>query len=195
MNESGALRRGACPAVRRRYKPPVSDPASCIPRTAELIIDGANGVCAHSRSAAGETLTVGELAPFVGLAWLAAAVLALKARQVRRTAALVALLGAAALPGAYAALMWRADRPAAVAESVAPIAALHDELRRFATEHHCAELVRSECLACEPIARLALVDRRCAHPAPIELRSDALEAGCIELEGRLVCGRAAPRVP
>lgn len=173
----------------------MSDPVSCIPSTAELIIDGANGVCAHSRGAAGQRLTAGELLPFAGLALLGAVVLARKAGHAHRVWALIALLSAAALPGAYAALRWRADRPTAVAASLAPIASLHDELRRFATQHHCAELVRSECLACEPIARLALVDRRCAHPAPIELHADALETGCVELQGRLVCGRAASRVP
>jgi hypothetical protein len=174
----------------------VSDRASCIATTADLVIDGANGVCADARDAAGTPLTLAEVAPFVGLALLAAAILWLRAHKRVPIAALGLMLGAAALPGAYAALFWRADRPAAVVASLAPVDALHDAIRDFATEHGCAELVRSECLACEPIARLALVDRRCDRPAPIELYGDALEVGCQSDGVRLRCGRPpAERAP
>lgn len=168
----------------------MSDRASCIATTAELVIDGANGVCADARDGAGAPLTFAELAPVLGLMVLGAVMLWLRKRRRAPIAALGLMLAAAALPGTYAALAWRADRPAEVRASVAPIERLHDGIRAFADEHDCAELVRSECLACEPIARLALVDRRCNFPAPIEIHADALEAGCIDEGGRLRCGNA-----
>jgi hypothetical protein len=165
----------------------VNDENECITTTEALVIDGANGVCRDVRRDAGEPLGF-EVLPALGM--LAVAVWALRSVRLaaRRWLVMAAIVAGAALPG-WNALLWvRADRPTTIYAHAARVAALHDAVRSHATEHGCAEVVHDECLACRPIALLALVDRRCAEPAPIELHADALESGCEASGARLVCG-------
>lgn len=147
-----------------------------------LVIGGANGVCRASEHG---------LAPRTGALVLATLALALalhRARGARATLVIVGLAIACALPGFSAMIGARADRPTALASSARAVERLHGSMRRFALAHACAEVVVDRCLACEPIARLALAGLVCGRPAPIELHENALAIGCEERGDALVCG-------
>jgi hypothetical protein len=160
----------------------------CIATSSDLVIDGANGVCADARHGAGEPLSAFTVAPLAALVLIAALLFSPKVARTYRAAGLGVLLALAALPGGYAVLFERADRPSAVADSTAPIAALHEAIRDFATASRGPCVVESACLACDPIARLALIDRGCAPGSEVVLHADALRAGC-QVEGTLLrCG-------
>ena len=165
---------------------PLVDPR-CLVTTDAVLVDGASGVCHGNRMNAGEPLGLVELGVLV-LALVAAVwVLRAGAPRVRRIA-LVATLVFGALPGFTSVLFVRADRPRNIRRAGREVTALHDAIRDYAGAHGCAEVVRSECTACEAIADLALAGLRCEAPAPIELRGDAISSGCAEEEGHLVCG-------
>jgi len=168
----------------------VNDENDCITSTEALVIDGANGVCRDVRADAGAPL---GLEVWLTLVLVAVAAVVLRARTAvaRRRWIIALMLGAAAIPGTHALLVLRADRPTTIYAHAARIVALHDAVRSYATEHGCAEVVRDACLACRPIALLALVDRRCSDPMPIEFHADALESGCEARGARLVCGHAS----
>lgn len=166
----------------------MNDENECITSTDALVIDGANGVCRGVRANAGGPLGIDVV---LSLVLVALAALVMKVRNAGARRWIVrALVVAVALPGAHALLALRADRPTAIYEHAARITALHDAVRSHATEHGCAVVVHDACLACRPIAVLALVDRQCSDPAPIELHEDALETGCEATGARLVCGHA-----
>lgn len=166
---------------------PLVDPR-CLPTTEAVVVDGMNGVCHGTRMSAGEPLDAGVLGvvllALVSLAWFVGPRRSSRPRSI----AFVATLVLAALPGATSILFVRADRPRNVRRAGREIAAVHDSIRSYATEHGCAEVVATECTACDPIVRLALVDRECEAPAPVELRADSIESGCAEEDGRLTCG-------
>lgn len=169
----------------------------CIATSSDLVIDGANGVCADTRHAAGQPLSASTVAPLVVLVVIAAVLSSRKVARAHRAAGLGVLLALAALPGGYALLFERADRPSNLAAATAPIAALHEAIRDFPAVPHVPHgphgtcTVESACLACEPIARLALIDRGCAPEQEIVLHADALRAGCRVEGARLRCGHAA----
>jgi hypothetical protein len=171
---------------------PLVDPR-CLTTTEAVVVDGTNGVCHGTRMDAGQPLDAGALGvvllALVSLSWFVG-----RGASRPRAIAFVATLVLAALPGATSLLFVRADRPRNVRRAGREVAAVHDAVRAFATEHGCAEVVLDDCAACAPIVRLALVDRRCDAPAPIELRADSIESGCAEEDGRLVCG-IVPHVP
>lgn len=160
----------------------------CIASSADLVIDGANGICADTRDHAGEPLSAATALPLLVLVAIAALLFSRPLASTYRRVALGVVLGLAVLPGAYAMLVQRADRPLAVADSTAPIARLHEAIRDFATVPRGTCAVESTCLACEPIARLALIDRGCAPGTEIVLHADALRVGCRVEGARLRCG-------
>lgn len=158
----------------------------CLVTTEALVVDGANGVCRDARL--GRDVPV-RASVHLALA-LSIAVLARRAsRPSHRRWTALALALVAALPGWHAVLALRADAPSRVAATAQEIRSLHDTLRAFATRHECARIRRDECVACQPVARLALAGLRCEHPASIDLHADAWR-GCIERESTLVCGAA-----
>jgi len=160
----------------------LTDPR-CVATVDALVLDGANGVCRDARLGARD-----ESAWRAGA--LALAVLVALAILVapRKRALVVGLAFALALPGFVAMTTLRADRPTEVARSAASIAALHGAIRAFAVRHGCARVTLSECVGCEPIARLALAGLACERPAAIELHEGTLERGCEERDAALVCG-------
>ncbi|HSQ65889.1 MAG TPA: hypothetical protein VLM85_21860, partial [Polyangiaceae bacterium] len=127
-----------------------------------------------------------------GVAWSAlGAVLAaaLLIRSPRRAPAwVVAFAALACLPG-LSAWAGRADGPLHARSSAARVDRLASDIETYARERGCAGVVRSSCVACDPVVRFALAkSARCATPAPIVLEADAVEAGCVERSGALVCG-------
>jgi len=143
-----------------------------------VLVDGANRVEAPGA-------THGEAWSALG-AVLAATLLIRRSRGAH--AAIVAFAALASLPGlsAWAA---RADGPRRAGSSAASVDRLSSAIETFAREHGCANVVRSSCVACAPVVRFALArSARCAAPAPIVLEADAIEAGCAERSGTLVCG-------
>lgn len=168
----------------------MNDANDCITSTEAMVIDGANGVCRGVRTNAGGPLGT-EVALSLLLVLVAAWALRARLETAPRRWALGVLVGALAVPGLHALFFLRADRPATIYEHAAHIRALHDAVRSYAAERGCAVVVRDECVACRPIALLALIDRECSDPAPVELHEDALEAGCEVSSTRLVCGHAS----
>jgi hypothetical protein len=164
------------------------DDPRCLVTSDALVIDGANGVCPDARIGQANA----GLASFVALliASLLAALVLTRVRLPARARAmgLFALATLASLPGWYALATTRADAPHAVAHTSAEIAALHDALRDFALRRGCAEVRENTCVACEPIARLALSGITCERAATIVLRDDALGGHCIEHADALICG-------
>lgn len=169
---------------------PLIDPR-CLVDAEAVAIDGADGVCRAPRLGAGRGL--GPEALFV----LAIALLALawfvreRAPLAARRGALVLTLLLAAVPGGYAVLGVRADRPSAAPGIARKVTRLHDDVRAFASERGCAWLRTRSCIACVETAELALVGHACSGEttqAPIDLFSDALQVGCAEVDGALRCG-------
>ena len=168
---------------------PLIDPR-CLVDTESIAIDGADGVCRAPRLGAARGLGVEALlvlsVAVLAFAWFARPA---PARATRFALALTLLLGV--LPGAYAVLAVRADRPTAVWTSARHITRLHDAVRAYAAREGCGWIRTASCLACVETAELALVGLTCpsdtsAHP--IDLFSDALESGCAEADGSLRCG-------
>jgi hypothetical protein len=143
------------------------DDPRCLVTSDALVIDGANGVCPDARIGQANA----GLASFVALliASLLAALVLTRVRLPARARAmgLFALATLASLPGWYA---------------------LHDALRDFALRRGCAEVRENTCVACEPIARLALSGITCERAATIVLRDGALGGHCIEHADALICG-------
>lgn len=162
----------------------------CLATGEALLVDGANGVCRDLRLDA-PSGHVGHLAALVLAAlivagWLSASRVATRARR----AVVVAIGVLAAIPGAHALLVLRADRPTERAETARASTALHDRIRDFAQRNGCARVEIEGCPECMPAARLALAGLRCDAPVRVELREGALDARCDERAGTLVCGRA-----
>lgn len=169
---------------------PLIDPR-CLVDLEAVMIDGADGVCRAPRLGAGgglgiETVIVMVVA-LLAVGWFVRERASLDARR----AALVITLALAAVPGGHAIFAVRADRPTVLASSARRIARLHDGVRAFGGESHCAWLRTESCVACVPAAELALVGLECAGGEtgdPIDLFSDALDLSCGEVEGALRCG-------
>jgi hypothetical protein len=169
---------------------PVIDPR-CLVDLEAVAIDGADGVCRAPRLGAhhglGPEALVVLVVAVLALGWFVRERASLRARR----AALVLTLLLAAIPGAYAVLVVRADRPAAIDADARRIARLHDGVRAYAAGHGCAWLRTESCTACVATAELALVGHTCGNDddaAPIDLFTDALTVGCSEVEGALRCG-------
>jgi hypothetical protein len=169
---------------------PLLDPR-CLVDTEAVALDGADGVCRAPRLGAGrglgpETLLV-LVVGLLSLAWFLRERAALPARRI----ALVLTLVVGAIPGTYAVLTVRADRPGRVDASARALTRLHDQIRAFATARPCAWVRTESCVACVATAQLALVGHTCTGEtteAPIDLFSDALDVGCAEVDGALRCG-------
>ena len=127
-----------------------------------------------------------------GYAWsvVAAALTAtLLLRKPRYAAAPIVAFAAIASVSGFSAWAARADGPRRAGASAARVDALASAIEGFARSHGCAEVVRSSCVACDPVVRFALArSARCAGPAPVVLEADAIERGCAERSGVLVCG-------
>lgn len=167
---------------------PILDPR-CLMTTESLVVDGANGVCHEPRLEARRppgAASLLALAMMIGaMSWFLRTRVPLRLRR----ALLVGTLAFAAVPGLWAILAVRADAPRTIDRSARRITRTHDEVRAFATAHGCAWIRTESSIAAEPITRLALVDRRCADPAAIDLFADTLESGCVErADGSLACG-------
>jgi hypothetical protein len=166
------------------------DDPRCLVTSDALVIDGANGVCRDARI--GRPIAGIASSAALVIASLLAALVLTRVRLPTRARAWGALVLAAvaSLPGWYALATTRADAPLAVAHAAAEIAALHDAIRAHAARRGCAEIRESTCVACEPIARLALSGLTCERPATIVLRDDALGGDCVVHEEALICGSA-----
>ena len=167
---------------------PIVDPR-CLVSTESVIIDGANGVCHEARLHAHDGPGMPALFALVmmlgALSWLVRERISLALRR----GLLITALAGASIPGLTALLAVRADAPGSIARSARRIERTHDETRAFAEAHGCAWIRTDTSLAAVPITRLAIVDRRCADPAPIDLFADALETGCTQrTDGSLACG-------
>jgi hypothetical protein len=170
---------------------PLIDPR-CLVTTEAVVVDGANGICRDSRlrsHVSGAAAAVALVALVAGLAWFSRERVSLTLRR----AALVLTLAIASIPGLYAVLAVRADRPAEVDRSARRIARTEDEIRAFAAAHRCAWIRTQSGSAAVPIARLAITGYGpsapgCETPAPIDLFADALEGGCTDVDGTLRCG-------
>jgi hypothetical protein len=171
---------------------PLHDPR-CLVTTEALFLDGANGVCGASRHGAGEAPPALPLLLFCGV--LAIAIGArLRTRSgsgplsPRSLAAAAVCLVLGALPGLFAIVALRADRPTAVATSAFRVARAHDEVHAFAVAHHGAVLRTETEISIVPVARLALAGVPSSPAAPIDLFDDTLEDGCTERGDVLTCG-------
>lgn len=169
---------------------PLLDPR-CLVDVEAVAIDGADGVCRAPRLEAGSGLggeaMVGLAVAVLALGWFVRERAPLRARRT----ALVLTLLLAALPGAHAVLVVRADRPSAIVTATNRITRLHDAIRELAIAHDCAWVRTTRCHACLGTAELALVGHACgaeSTEAPIDLFSDALAVGCSEEDGSLRCG-------
>ncbi len=169
---------------------PLIDPR-CLVDAEAVMVDGADGVCRAPRLGAGRGVgmegLVGLAVAVLALSWFVRTRVSLRARRV----ALVLTLALAALPGAYAVLFVRADRPSAADRAARQVVRLHDGVRAFAVERGCAWLRTESCTACVATAELALVGLTCegeTTQAPIDLFTDALAVGCAEVDGALRCG-------
>jgi hypothetical protein len=166
---------------------PLDDPG-CLATSDALVIDGANGVCRDPRL--GQTSAGLASGVALVLASLVAALALTRARldpRVRARAALC-LAALACLPGWYTIATTRADAPQHLERTASEISALHDALRTFARRRGCAQVRENACVACEPIARLALTGLHCDRPAEVRLHEGALGGRCEERAGALVCG-------
>jgi hypothetical protein len=161
------------------------DDPRCLATTDALVIDGANGICLDRRIGSAEAGSTSAAALLAASVLAALVLLRLEART--RTRAALAVGSLAALPGWYA-LATRADAPQTVGRTSAEIAALHDALRDHAQRHGCARVRDHACVACEPIARLALSGLACERAAEIDLREGALGGRCVAQEDALFCG-------
>jgi hypothetical protein len=146
------------------------------------VIDGANGICGLTPSAASQATTLGATLAFAAM-WTFAPV------RWRRPALIAGCV--LALPGA-AALGWRrGDAPSKVAVSSGQITKLERAVRRHAQAHGCAVVERNDCEACQPILRLALAHAgACASGATILVGEGALGGECAARGLQLVCGGA-----
>ena len=159
------------------------------------MIDGANGVCAQARTGARSLATLDAA---IGLAIVLIAFLALVTRHERyasrlRVCALIVVL-ALATPGWWALVAQRADAPARIGDSARQIDALGISVARFAAVRGCVEVTRDDCVACEPIVRLATAGYRpCASPPSrvVVLAVDAFATPCVGNANLLVCGHSS----
>jgi hypothetical protein len=176
-----------------------SDPAC--PTTVEgLVVSGANDVCGPPATAPPDVHAV-TLALGAVLGVTFALALAGKLRATRpRVAVLVGMAALAALPGARALLVDRADAPLRAKETGAAIADLIGDIDSFVAHHHgCVAQVHDDCLACQPLLRFVLPQKSpCArgearidvsrgafastgHAQPCAIQGDALECGAPRL--------------
>lgn len=176
-------------------------PDGFCPSTAEeLVVSGANAVCGVGRASGPD----GADRPYAMLALDGALTVALTvgcalalARRGGLSRGRVALLllgvAAVAAPGARAVWLDRADAPLRAGENAAKMTNLVGELTSFAQAHDgCLEEVHNDCVACQPVLRFVLPTRTvCMHrTGRIDLRGDALTAGCVLRGDALECGGA-----
>jgi hypothetical protein len=177
---------------------PLHDPR-CLVTTEALFLDGANGVCGTPRQSAGEGPPALALLTFILVLAVAITVRTRSRLLARRTIVMATVaLALAALPGLWAILALRADRPTDVATSASRVARAHHAVHAFAREHRGAVLRTQTEISIVPIARLALIGvshggvATSAPPAAIDLFDDTLEDGCRVLGDSLVCGTRPP---
>jgi hypothetical protein len=174
---------------------PVSPDPACPSTSEELLIHGANAVCGvpvrpvHDRRSEAALALSGALALAFGFALV-------RRRGLSPTRVGILLLAACAVagPGLRAVLVDRADAPLREARSTQEITTLVSAMDAFASARHdCIQEVRNDCLECQPMVRFVLPDHAsCAHPrGRIELRRNALAAGCVVHGDTLECGSSA----
>ncbi|AKF04679.1 hypothetical protein [Sandaracinus amylolyticus] len=161
---------------------------TCLDTPAALLLDGANGACGEARLGAGTGHVAHVALVLVVAIGIAAWLVTRRVSSAARRAGVVAIALIGAMPGAYALLALRGDRPTSVRDTARASTALHDRMRAFALRHGCAHVEDDACDECLPAVRLALAGLRCDAPATIVLRAGALDARCEEQGDRLVCG-------
>jgi hypothetical protein len=165
----------------------LTDPR-CLVTPESLLVDGANGVCRDARLGSREhgALRFGGL--LLGAVLIATWLIA-KRPSVRTRVTLVVLLAiGSAIPGGYAILNQRADRPSRAHVTAVASMRLHDIVRSFARTEGCARTTLDRCVSCAPLVRLALAGLRCERPASIELHARAFGGMCKARDRTLVCG-------
>jgi hypothetical protein len=168
----------------------------CLVTPEALVIDGANGLCAQARLGPRAVWS----GPIVAALVVALVVVLLAGRGRRAAGVLLGLVTAAVVPGWWAQLAVRADRPLAFIDSAQPVRRLTESIEQFVEGAPCVDVQRNDCVACEPIVRFATAGlRRCpAEPArALLLEADALGGRCSRTETRLSCvGRSvSPSTP
>lgn len=132
----------------------------CFRDPAAFVIDGANRVCMLGQ--AGDALRAAVL--ILGLLCLGAFVLAAKRPTLgaKLLSIVTTLVLAALLPGLAALLLVRADAPLRASRTADVVRDRLSLYRAAAAGLACVDLIKNECIACQPLAQLTF--RACEPP-------------------------------
>ncbi len=143
----------------------------CLTDPAAFVIDGANRICRLGD--AGYGLRAGVL--IAGLLCVGGFALAAKRPNVnsKLMTVVIAVALAALLPGLVMVLLVRADAPMQASRTADVVRERMTSFRAAATGLACVDVVKDECIACQPLAQLTF--RACGPPpkAPAALQGRA----------------------
>lgn len=155
---------------------------SCLEEAELLIVHGANHICQSTGPWLGGAL---------GAVAAAALVLGVVRRSPRVLILFAALAGAGALPGLYAIVGRRADRPGAFGRTGELVESRLQTFASFASRHACVDIVDLACTSCQPIAQMSFeaCDGRTEGAGQAMLGVGGLTAPCVTQGALLRCGR------